>query len=634
MPEKRTEAPPQSQAAPSDAAAVGTALPGADKPLTIPELFRRQVARQSGRVARKFKRGGAWQEQTWAAWAKVVEDLARGVVAIGVAPRAAVGLLSQSRAEWADCDLAILSAGAITIPIYPSSTSDQVEYIVNNSEAVAIICENEEQLRKVLERRASMPTLKRAVLIEGRLPADAPPGFVIGAEDLKKEGWQVAAAEVEKRIAATKPDDVATIPYTSGTTGPPKGVIQTHANHYCMVANLAAIGLCQPDDMDLLFLPLAHSFARCEEMAQLYMGFTTAYAESIDKMVSNLADVKPTMLFSVPRIYEKLYAKIQADAAESPVKQKIVGWALRIGREVSRRQEAKEPIGGWLKLKYKLADKLVFSKIRAKLGGNLRFCVSGGAALAKEIAQLLDACGVRILEGYGLTETTPVLTLNRIDDYRFGTVGKAAPGVELKLAEDGEILGRGPNIAKGYYKRDAETKEVFKDGGWFATGDIGAFDADGFLRITDRKKDLFKTSGGKYIAPQELENKLKGHRFIGQAMIHGDKRKYVTVVVTLNVENVRAWAKEQGIEVGGDGAAAVAGEQLAKHPKVRELVQSCIDAVNKDLPSYETIKKFFIAPREWTPESGELTPTLKVKRKVVTAQFQKEIDALYDEKYE
>jgi long-chain acyl-CoA synthetase len=599
-------------------------------PVTIPQLFRKRVAAEGSRVARRFKKGGVWMDMTWAEFGKAVEDVARGCMAIGVKSGNRVALLSNSRAEWVEIDFGIMSAGAVSIPIYPSSTPDQIEYIVNNSEAMAIFAENEEQLAKVLAIRDKIARVVRVVLIEGKPPASAPQAsdgkpLVVSLEELKKAGWEVSPEEVRKAVEGVSWDEIATIVYTSGTTGPPKGVVQTHRNHVSMVRNLNTLGDVTRDDMDLLFLPLAHSFARAEEMAQIEIGNTTAYAESIDKLGVNLQEVHPTLLFSVPRIYEKVYAKIQADAAASPVKKAIVGWAMKVGREVSRLKQKNQPIPFFLGFKYAFATKLVFSKVQEKLGGRLKFAVSGGAPLAREIAEFFHACGVTILEGYGLTETCPALTINTQKAYKFGFVGKPIPNVEVKIAEDGEILGRGDNIAKGYYKRDDETAAVFLKDGWFATGDIGNFDEDGFLKITDRKKDLIKTSGGKYIAPQEIENKLKSDPFIAQAMIHADRRKFVSVVVTLNSDAVRAWAK--GLEV--DGA-----EALAKHPKVRDLIEERIEGVNKTLASYESIKKFIIAPREWTPESGELTPTLKVKRKVVTQIFQKELDALYDEKYE
>ncbi len=593
-----------------------------ERAMTLPQLFRDRAARFGDRVARRRKRGGQWVAQTWNEWARSVDEIARGLISAGVKPKQAVAIVSNTRAEWVECDLGIMSAGAVTIPIYPSSLPDAIEYIVNNSEAVAIVCENDEQAAKVKQIKAKCPTLKKIVVIEG---APAPDAATL--DELKKEGWQVASDEVKKRVDALDPDEVATIVYTSGTTGPPKGVVQTHANHYWMIHNLATLGLINESDEDLIFLPLAHSMGRCEEMGQLYIGYTTSYAESIDKLVQNLGEAKPTLLFSVPRIYEKFFEKVMAGAAQaSPLKRKIVNFAIAAGREWSQRKQRGESIPLGLKLRHALADKLVFTKIRATLGGRIRACVTGAAPIARNILEFFHGAGVMVLEGYGLTETTPALTFNRPDNFKFGTVGRPITGVEIKIAEDGEILARGKNIAKGYYKRDEETKAVFLDGGWFATGDIGQFDEDGFLKITDRKKDLIKTSGGKYVAPQEVERALKSDSFVAQVMVHGDRRKFCSAVLVLNKDAVEAWAKEQGIAVSKY-------DELVKHPKLKEMLEKRVEGLNEKLASYEQVKKIIVSPTEWTPESGELTPTLKVKRKVVTARFEKELDALYEEKY-
>jgi long-chain acyl-CoA synthetase len=589
---------------------------------TLPRLFRKTVARLGDRMARRRKRGGQWIGQTWNEWARSVDEIARGLISAGVQPRQRVAILSNTRAEWVECDLGILSAGAVTVPIYPNSTAKDVEYILNNAEVVLVFCENDEQVKKVAGIRAGCPNLKKVVVLDG---ASTP--AVATLDELKKEGWQVASDEVRKRVEAGDPGELATIVYTSGTTGPPKGVVQTHANHYWMVHNIASYGDMSEADEDLIFLPLAHSFARCEEYAQIYVGNTTSYAESIDKIIQNLEEVRPTVLFSVPRIYEKIYERVMAVAASaSPLKRKVIDFSIAVGREVSRKRQAGEPLGLGLSLRHRIADKLFLSKVRNYLGGRIRFCVTGAAPIARNILEFFHGAGVQLLEGYGLTETTPALTLNRLGAYRFGTVGRVIPGCELKIAEDGEILGRGPNVAKGYYLRDEETKAVFLADGWFATGDIGQIDTDGFLKITDRKKDLIKTSGGKYVAPQEVEHQLKSDPLIAQAMVHGDRRKYCSAVLVLNRDSVEAWAKREGI-------AADDYEGLVKHARLRELVQVAIDEKNKKLASYEQVKKFIIAPQEWTPESGELTPTLKVKRKVVTARFEKELDALYEEKY-
>jgi long-chain acyl-CoA synthetase len=406
------------------------------------------------------------------------------------------------------------------------------------------------------------------------------------------------------------PSDIATIVYTSGTTGPPKGVVQTHGNHVATLESAAKMAGVQDGDTHLLFLPLAHSFGRLESFLGVHRGLTTAFAENIDKLRDNLPEVKPHFICSVPRVFEKVYAGVIAKAeAGSPLKRKIFHWAVGVGREVSRRQQARQAVPAGLAFQHRLAHKLVFSKLHAALGGRLRFAVSGGAPLSKEIAEFFHAAGILILEGYGLTETCPSLTFNRLDNFRFGSVGQAQPGIEIKIAPDGEILGRGANIAQGYFKKPEATAEVFLPDGWFATGDI-------------RKKDLIVTAGGMNIAPQNIENLLKGDPFISQAMVHGDKRPYPVALITVNPEELAKFAKAQGI-LDTDPTS------LARHPKVVERVARIVEDRNVELQSYAKVKKFSILPADFTVENGLLTPTLKVKRKVITEKHRELLDSLY-----
>jgi long-chain acyl-CoA synthetase len=592
---------------------------------SLARMFWNRVEKSAGSPAQKFKRQGTWKTLTWREVGDTVRDLTAALVTLGRRPGDAVGILSTSRAEWVQADFAIFSAGGVTIPIYPTYPPDLIEYIVNDAGVKTLIVEDPSQLAKVLEVDRSMPGLEHIVIMqgyEGREPS--PRTFTWEAlQRLGREKADSLKAELAKRVDSIKREDVATIVYTSGTTGPPKGVVQTHGNHLSALESAAQTTSIKEGEVHLLFLPLAHSFARLESFIGVHRGLCTAFAESIDKLRENLPETQPHFICSVPRVFEKVYAGAMARAeGGSPVKRKIFNWAVAVGKDVSRLKQANRPVPGALAFQYKLAEKLVFAKMQAALGGRLRFAVSGGAPLAREIAEFFHAAGILILEGYGLTETCPVLTNNREDAYKFGSVGKAMPGVDVKIAADGEILGRGGNIAQGYFKKPEATREVFLEDGWFATGDIGRFDEDGFLFITDRKKDLIVTAGGMNIAPQNIENLLKGDPFISQVMVHGDRRPYPVALITLNPEELAKFAREQGIMAGDPSV-------LAKHPKVVERVQRTVDQKNSELQSYAKIKKFVILPEDFTVENGALTPTLKVKRKVITEQHRSALDALY-----
>ncbi|HEV8675127.1 MAG TPA: long-chain fatty acid--CoA ligase [Methylomirabilota bacterium] len=596
---------------------------------TLGQMFWERVSRYGDRPAQLVKVGGKWTEVSWRALGQEVREVALGLIALGRQRGDTVGLLSQSRAEWVRADFAIFSAGGVTIPIYPSYPPDAIAYILNDSGARTLFVEDVGQLDKALQASKQATRLDSIVLIQGQAPSGA------GGKNLRVVDWaglrglgRGAGTEAERtladRLAAGSAEDVATLVYTSGTTGHPKGVVQSHGNHLAALRAAAEVIELEGESIvHLLFLPLAHSFARHEGFIGVYRGFTTAFAEGLEQLSDNLKEVRPHFICSVPRVFEKVYAKVLAGVeGGSPAKKKIFYWALGVGREVSRLTREGRPLPLSLRLQHALAHKLVFAKLHAALGGRLQFCVSGGAPLAREIAEFFHAVGILILEGYGLTETCPILSVNRRRRYKFGTVGQAFPGVELRIAEDGEIMARGPNIAKGYYRKPEETAEVFKPDGWFHTGDIGELDSEGFLRITDRKKDLIKTAGGSYVAPQHIENLLKADPFVSQAMVYGDRRPYPVALITVSPDEIRKFARNAGL---GDKPLA----ELARNPAVVERVHRTVDQVNDKLASYARLKRFAVLPADFTQEGGELTPTLKVKRKVVSTNYADLIESLY-----
>jgi long-chain acyl-CoA synthetase len=590
---------------------------------TLARMFWARVERSGPGIAQQCKRDGAWHSRSWSEVGESTRAAALGLLVLGRHRAEAVGILATSRPEWVQADFATFSIGCRTIPIYPTYPPDLIQYLVNDAEIRTLIVEDPAQLAKIHSVRAQMPGLEHVVVMQGYEGTEP---WVLTWDVLLQKGRQGAETwkgELAGRVADARAEDIATIVYTSGTTGPPKGVVQTHANHMAVLRSSDQTLRVAEGDVHLLFLPLAHSFGRLESFAGVYRGLTTAFAESIDRLAQNLPEVRPHFICSVPRVFEKVYASVMSRAeAGSPLKRKIFRWAVGVGKQVSQLKQSKAAIPAGLGARYRLAEKLVFSKMHAALGGRLRFAVSGGAPLSREIAEFFHAAGILILEGYGLTETCPSLTFNRQDNFKFGSVGQAQPGVELKIAADGEILGRGPNIAQGYFKKPEATAEVFLPDGWFATGDIGRIDSEGFLYITDRKKDLIVTAGGINIAPQNIENLLKGDPFISQAMVHGDRRPYPVALITLNAEELAKFARAEGLLITDPAA-------LARHPKVNERVGRIVEARNAELQSYAKIKKFAILPGDFTVDNGCLTPTLKVKRKVVTEQHKELLDSLY-----
>jgi long-chain acyl-CoA synthetase len=593
---------------------------------TLARLFWERVEESGSKLAQRAKVGGHWADASWQEVGREVRELALGFLALGRQPGARVAILSQSRAEWVRADFAGFTAGCCVIPIYPTYTADGVAYILADSESETIVVEDRAQLDKVLAIADRLPRLDSAVLMAGAAPAAVGRLRILdwaGLRALGREAEPRLGAELARRIAAGRADDVASIVYTSGTTGHPKGVVQTHGNHLAALRAARQVTEVVEADVHLLFLPLAHVFARFEAFLGVALGLTTAFAESLEKVPENLREVSPHFICSVPRLFEKIYAKVLSGVEGGPAaKKRIFYWALGVGRKLSALQREGRAPSAALRLQHALAHKLVFHKLHAALGGRLRFCFSGGAPLPREIGEFFHALGILILEGYGLTETCPILTGNRLSRYRFGTVGVPFPGIELRIAEDGEIVARGPNIARGYYKRPEETAAVFRAEGWFHTGDIGELDADGFLRITDRKKDLIKTAGGVYVAPQAIENQLKADPLISQAMVYGDRRPYPVALITLNPEELGAFARRAGL---GDKPMA----ELVANPAVIARVRALVDGVNGRLASYAQLKRFAVVPADFSQDGGELTPTLKIKRREVQAKYAGLIESLY-----
>jgi long-chain acyl-CoA synthetase len=560
-----------------------------------------------------------------------VRDLSLGLRTLGVSSGDRVAIIAESRPEWQLCDFAILAAGAVTVPIYPTLSSAQAQYILQDSGARLAIVSTRLQLEKTQEVRHLLPALEAVVCMDPAAASAAPAAAsVLSLDELERRGhtWMTgewgAGREFRDTARAVTPDSLATIIYTSGTTGEPKGVMLTHDNLVSnMRASAAALEISQ-DDVALSFLPLSHGFERMVSFVYLFSGVTIVFAESFDTIARDLVRVRPTVLTGVPRVYEKLHARIlEGGQSAGGVKAALFHWAVNAGlaraRVVLRGRRA-SPLAA---LKTALGERLVFSTVREKLGGRLRFVASGSAPLADTVMEFFYAVGVPIIEGYGLTETSPILTFNPLHALRVGTVGRAIPGVELRIAEDGEILARGPNVMRGYFNKPEATAAVLIDG-WFHTGDIGRIDAEGYLTITDRKKDLLVTSGGKKIAPQPIEAVLKRSPLIGEAVVLGDRRKYAAALIVPEYAALERRLKDLG-RPGGTR------EELSTRPDVIALYQEIVDALNRELSQFERIKRIALVPHEFTVESGELTPTLKVKRKVVEQRWKNQIEALYSD---
>ena len=590
---------------------------------TVGRQFLDRVKKSPHREAYRYPRGESWESQTWQETGEHVTRLAAGLVALGIEPEQRVGIASGTRLEWIIADLAIMCAGGATTTVYPSTHSDDVGFILADSESRVVFAEDDTQIAKLTERRSELPHLDKVVTFDGTTDGD----WVIGLADLEKLGDELLSKEpdvIEKRVDATGPDALATLIYTSGTTGRPKGVRLRHTSWTYEGAAIQAQGILDENDLQFLWLPMAHSFGKVLLSTQLACGFATAVDGRVDKIIDNLAVVRPTFMGAAPRIFEKAYSRIVTmQASEGGAKEKIFNQAFKVGLAKARLEFDGKPVPVKLKVQHALFDRLVFSKIRERFGGRVRFFISGAAALNRDIAEWFGAAGIVILEGYGMTESSAGSFVNHPDDNRFGTVGAVLPGTEARIAEDGEVLIKGPGVMEGYHNQPEQTAETLSEDGWLHTGDIGELDADGYLRITDRKKDLFKTSGGKYIAPSAIESQFKAIcPYAGQFIVHGAERNYCVALVTLDPDAMDGWAAENGMS-GKPYAEVVAS------PEVEKMVGDYVETLNERLNRWETIKKFVILDHDLTVESGELTPSMKVKRKVVEGNYRDDIERLY-----
>jgi long-chain acyl-CoA synthetase len=571
---------------------------------TIADLMGLAVERHADRVAVRHKRSGSWQDVTYREVGTIVSEIARGLIDLGLAPGDRIAILCQTRPEWSYCDFAATSAGAVVVPVYPTNSPEECEWVVGNSESRMVICEDASQVAKIVAVRDRLPDLEQILVID---PAGAHESAV-AVETLRERGRRRDAAEVTERARAVTRDQPYTFIYTSGTTGPPKGCVLTHGNYRDMITMVEAEGVLATtpdDDVVYLYLPLAHSYALLIQLICMDLGVVLAYFGGDTKqIVPELMEVRPTYLPSVPRIFEKIYTLVTSAAEPAVVRQ-----ATEVGVQVRELQRAGRPVPGELQAAFDQFDAKIFANVRGAFGGRVRQATSGAAPIAKEILEFFYAAGVPVFEGYGMTETSTAATGQTPDDFRFGTVGRALPGCQIRIAADGEVLIKGPNIFRGYYKMDDKSFGAIEDG-WLRTGDLGSLDADGYLTITGRKKDIIITAGGKNLTPANLENDLKQSRWISQAIMYGDRRPYPVALITLDGEEIGPWAEQQGIEDRSPAA-------LARHPQVRELVQGVLDEVNGRYAQVEQIKRFAILDHDLSQETGELTPTLKVKRNVV-----------------
>ncbi|MGD0339733.1 MAG: long-chain fatty acid--CoA ligase [Bacteroidota bacterium] len=593
---------------------------------TLTEMFDLVTKKfaSTNRPVYKQKIEGKYVDISYSQLRQDVELFAMGLASLGIRRGDHLSVISENRSEWIIADIAMMVIGAIDCPIYPTLTSRQIEFIFNDAGVKIAVVSNQFQLNKVLKCRSDVRSMKKIIVMADRVEnAD---DNVLLFTDVLRMGESFSRENpsyIEHSLLQIKPSDVATIIYTSGTTGNPKGVMLSH--HNIVFDATSAVQNIPIDQTDVLlsFLPLCHSF---ERIGGYTLGFacgaTVAFAESVDKVAENMLEVKPTIITTVPRLFERIYGKIKRSIeAGPPNKQKIFNWAIDVGRKYAEARR-NHMLGPSLKIKHLLADKLVFEKIRSRTGGNMKFFVSGGAALSRDLGEFFEAIGIKILEGYGLSETSPVISINRYDDYKFGTVGKPISGIEVRIANDGEILTRGPHVMIGYWNSKEATREIIDSDGWLHTGDIGVFDAAGFLMITDRKKHLFVSSGGKNIAPQPIENMFMQSKFVDQFVLIGDRRMFLSALIVPDFDAIREYADTHKISYNDI-------QDLVDHPDIYKAIEKDIGIIQKDLANYERVRKFMLLQKKLTIEDGEITPTMKVKRKAIEERYRDMIEKMY-----
>ena len=584
---------------------------------TMAELAGYAAARYGSQPAQRSKLGGERADGSYEEMNADARSIALGLIELGIAPGDRVCILAATNAEWTRAELGAWMAGAVVVPIYPTNSPEECEWVAGNSGAVALFAHDASQLAKIAAVRAQLPELEHLIVFEGSDEA------AITLEDLRQRGASVDEAELERRIAGVSADDAMLFIYTSGTTGPPKGCVLTHGNGRALLDMLVELQITVGSDVVYLYLPLAHVFAQLIEVGALYLGGTLAYCSGDTKMiVPEIQETQPDYVPSVPRIFEKIYGLATAQLNDASDEQREqFRQAVALGVRVRDLEHRGEPVPEELRAPFEQADEAIFSKVRALFGGRMREATTGAAPIAKEILEFFYAAGCPVLEGYGMTETMGVMTVSTREDHKFGTVGRPMPGVEVKIADDGEIMCRGGNVFKGYWRNEEATREVLEPDGWLHTGDLGKLDEDGYLHITGRKKDIIITAGGKNLAPANLENDLKQSPWISQAIMYGDRRPYPVAIVTLDAEEIVPWAREQGLP---EDVA-----ELATEPKVEALIGEVLDRVNAKYAQVEQIKKIKILGHDLSLETGELTPTLKVKRNVVYERYSDDFDELY-----